>query len=80
MAITGGFGMTMDLERGTMRQWVMGRDGVKRWADNDEPCEKRPEDYDLPPYPEGEVVGPCICGSWPGGKCLRCRVVPNRDS
>lgn len=24
MAITGGFGMTMDLERGTMRKWVMG--------------------------------------------------------
>jgi hypothetical protein len=39
MAITGGFGMTMDLERGTMRQWVMGRDGVKRWADNGEPTE-----------------------------------------
>lgn len=38
--ITGGFGMTMDLERGTMRQWVMGRDGVKRWADSGEPVEK----------------------------------------
>jgi hypothetical protein len=24
------------------------------------------------PYPEGNVVGPCICGSWPGGKCLKC--------
>lgn len=35
--ITGGFGMTMDLERGTMRHWVMGGDGVKRWADNNEP-------------------------------------------
>lgn len=23
-------------------------------------------------YPEGYVVGPCICGSWPGGKCLKC--------
>jgi hypothetical protein len=23
-------------------------------------------------YPTGDVVGPCICGSWPGGKCLRC--------
>jgi hypothetical protein len=23
-------------------------------------------------YPEGDVVGPCICGSWPGGKCLKC--------
>lgn len=41
MGITGGFGITMDLERGTTRQWVMGRDGVKRWADNGEPVEKR---------------------------------------
>ncbi|MCY1219508.1 hypothetical protein D9M72_314870 [compost metagenome] len=24
------------------------------------------------PYPKGEVVGPCVCGSWPGGECLRC--------
>jgi hypothetical protein len=23
-------------------------------------------------YPEGDIVGPCICGSWPGGKCLKC--------
>lgn len=23
-------------------------------------------------YPVVDVVGPCICGSWPGGKCLRC--------
>lgn len=27
----------------------------------------------LPDYPKGMVVGPCICGSWPGGKCLRCK-------
>ena len=28
-------------------------------------------------YPEGDVVGPCICGSWPGGKCLKCpRITP----
>ena len=40
MAITGVFGTTMDLERGTSRQWVMGRDGVKRWADNGEPVQK----------------------------------------
>ena len=39
MAITGGFGMTMDLARGTTRQRVMGRDGVKRWADNGQPIE-----------------------------------------
>jgi hypothetical protein len=32
--ITGGFGWTMDLERGAMRQWTMGRDGVQRWLDN----------------------------------------------
>lgn len=25
-------------------------------------------------HPTGEVVGPCVCGSWPGGKCLRCHV------
>lgn len=37
MGITGGFGVTIDLERGTSRQWVMGRDGVKRWADNGQP-------------------------------------------
>ena len=41
MAITGGFGTTLDLERGTSRQWVIGRDGVKRWADNGEPCDRR---------------------------------------
>lgn len=34
MGITGGFGMTIDLEHGTSRNWVIGRDGVKRWADS----------------------------------------------
>ena len=30
-------------------------------------------------YPEGDVVGPCICGSWPGGKCLKCpRITPQQ--
>ena len=37
MAITRGFGLTMDLARGTMRRWVQGTDGVRRWADTDEP-------------------------------------------
>ena len=23
-------------------------------------------------YPKGYVVGPCVCGSWPGGECLKC--------
>lgn len=36
----------------------------------------KPEDHGLPPYPTGDVVGPCVCGSWPGGKCLRCPVIP----
>ena len=36
MGITSGFGTTIDLERGTSRQWVMGEDGVKRWVDNGE--------------------------------------------
>ena len=40
MGITGGFGTTIDLGRGTSRQWVIGRDGVKRWADSGEPVEK----------------------------------------
>jgi hypothetical protein len=28
----------------------------------------------MPDYPIGEVIGPCVCGSWPGGKCLKCPV------
>ena len=40
MGITGGFGTTMDLERGTSRKWVMGRDGVKRWEDSGEQVQK----------------------------------------
>jgi hypothetical protein len=41
MAITRGFGMTLDIERGLMRQWVIGRDGVKRWADNNRPVDEQ---------------------------------------
>lgn len=41
MAITRGFGMTLDIERGLMRQWVVGRDGVKRWADNNRPVDEQ---------------------------------------
>jgi hypothetical protein len=29
----------------------------------------------VPAYPRGDVVGPCVCGSWPGGKCLKCRLI-----
>lgn len=28
----------------------------------------------VPDYPVGIVVGPCVCGSWPGGECLKCPV------
>ena len=35
-----------------------------------------PVAHGLPPYPTGEVVGPCVCGGWPGGKCLHCEVIP----
>lgn len=38
--------------------------------------QRNPQDYGLPPYPTGDVAGPCACGSWPGGKCLRCPVIP----
>jgi hypothetical protein len=31
-----------------------------------QPGEPRPE------YPEGDVLAWCVCGSWPGGKCLKC--------
>ena len=32
-----------------------------------------------PAYLEGDVVGPCVCGSWPGGKCLKCPWVELTD-
>ena len=32
--ITRGFGMAMDLERVTMRYWVMGIDGSRQWIDD----------------------------------------------
>ncbi|CAH1665494.1 MULTISPECIES: hypothetical protein [unclassified Chelatococcus] len=31
----------------------------------------------VPNYPAGDVIGPCRCGSWPGGKCFKC---PTTDS
>jgi hypothetical protein len=34
----------------------------------------------LSEYPTGEVVGPCVCGSWPGGNCLRCKAEPVKCS
>lgn len=37
--ITSGFGTTIDLKTGRMRQWFVSSDGVKRWADTNEPVE-----------------------------------------
>lgn len=34
-----GFGMVFDCERGGVRNWYMGKDGVRRWADSDEPVD-----------------------------------------
>jgi hypothetical protein len=34
-----GFGMTLDLETGRMRNWYVDREGVQRWADDDTPKE-----------------------------------------
>lgn len=74
MAITGGFGTTMDLERGTSRQWVVGRDGVKRWADTNEPVDAAPtkrnkhgccadkacNDTTCMELPTGKTCGDCV--------------------
>jgi hypothetical protein len=38
-----GFGMTLDLETGRMRNWYVDREGVKRWADDDSTVEKADE-------------------------------------
>lgn len=37
------------------------------------------ENLDLA-YPRGIVNGACICGSWPGGECLRCLRKRNDES
>lgn len=44
--ITGGFGFTVDLGTGHMRRWVIGRDGVQRWADSGEPVKEQTEAAD----------------------------------
>ena len=60
MAIKGGFGMMMDINRGgAMRRWVMGRDGVKRWLDSGEPCE--------PTKPYNPDEDPTAGKPWPTG-------------
>ena len=62
--ITGGFGMIMDLERGTMRQWAMGKDGVKRWVDSGEPIADPPMcKCGMPWEPDMSQFGCWSCGA-----------------
>jgi hypothetical protein len=64
MAITRGFGTKVDLARGAARPWVMGRDGVKRWADNGEPCEQpRRCKCGMPWEPDMDQFGCWSCGA-----------------
>lgn len=42
-------------------------------------CATCPVLHNLPEYPRGIVDGPCVCGSWPGGECLRCPVIPAKQ-
>lgn len=35
-----GFGLTFDIAQGRARNWYQDANGVKRWADNDEPVEE----------------------------------------
>lgn len=81
MAITGGFGTTMDLERGTSRQWVMGRDGVKRWADTNEPVEPRPRCAVRGMKRPGAMCGAVIVGGEFCGHAGECqhKMTPNAE-
>ena len=51
--ITGGFGPTFDLRTGVASGWRIGRVGVQRWADNDQPVDGLGYDNEYPaPMPE----------------------------
>ena len=49
-----GFGMDFDLKRGTSRAWYAGDDGIKRWADNDQPVDIPTPDAPEPMTEESE--------------------------
>jgi hypothetical protein len=44
VTIRRGFGLTLDLERGTLRHWTM-RDGVRRWVDDGTLVEGQGDDH-----------------------------------
>ena len=61
--ITGGFGVSVllgDDGHPRARHWYVRADGVKRWADNDQPCEQ----------PGGDGMPLCAVGE--GGGVLHC--------
>ena len=43
MAISGGFGVSLDLATGRLRRWYMRGDGIKRWISNNMPCDAAKE-------------------------------------
>jgi hypothetical protein len=54
-----------------------GSDVIARLKTYTTPQPQQAEKQEPVAYPDGDVVGPCICGSWPGGKCLKCpRITP----
>lgn len=71
MSITGGFGLTLDLARGTQRRWVMGRDGIKRWADDGKPVDPPPTGATAESRPL-RLVGCHECGFGKVLGCWRC--------
>lgn len=70
---------TMDLERVTSRQWLMGRDGVKRLADTNEPVESRPRCAVGGRVRPGAMCGEVIVGGEFCGHVGECqhKVTPN---
>ena len=58
MAITGGFGVTVDLASGTQRRWVQGPDGVRRWADTGTPVADPVGATHASPLPDDAVITP----------------------
>jgi hypothetical protein len=46
-----GFGMTFDVQSGSVRNWYIDGEGAKRWADNDELVRGLSGLQDDPPQP-----------------------------
>lgn len=75
--ITGGFGVSVVLGNNgqhSTRQWYVRADGVKRWADNDQPCEPQHQDPVTPPsnssFLNGKKPVCAVDGVLHGGQAL----------